>query len=241
MAKLASELESAVKESAPTSLEDIKGTSGEVPDDFEIDGVDDLIEDTSGPYEPGDTVRGEITFTGQKDGHLGNLAAYEGNYSYQESDSGDVTPKDLQDLFPLIEWEVADDASDGDHTVYATYDEPFNSGATDVGVQQSLTVTVEGYNVDVSASPLSDTEIEVEYDITNGTPDYSVEIYRKLDSDSSYPSTPEHTDTHSSEGTFTWTDSGLDDGTTYDYKVEVTDDTGETVSDEDSATTIGIE
>lgn len=235
MAKTATDLSTAAGLTDPSRFTDLK-SSGQVPDDFEIDGVAGLQDNTGGqPYEPGESFLVEMTFNGQKSGHAGNLDNVLANYSFNASTN--ITVKD-NSLLPVVEWEVDSSAPDGTETIGETYDEPFNSGATDVGVEQTLDVSIEGYNVDVSASPDSSSEITVTYDITNGDPDYSVEIYRKQSSDSSYPSTPEHTETQTSEGQYTWQDSGLQSATSYDYKVEVTDNSGTLVSDTASATTL---
>lgn len=235
MAREATVLSSAAGETDPTKFTDLK-SSGTVRPDFEVDAVSGLTDNTGGsPYEPGDSILIEITFSGQEDGHAGNLDNTQGNHTFNSSSNIDV--KDTS-LLPTVEWEVASGAPDGTETIGHTYSEGYNASATDVGVEQTIDIAIEGYNVSVAAAPDSQTEISVDYEITNGDPKYYVDINRKKDASSSFTLIKE--ETRASEGTYTFSDSGLDSTTEYDYKVEVTDnsDAGTTVSDSDSATTL---
>lgn len=240
MAKLVSDLFSAVGQSTPGVVSSFATTPALIPDDFEITSVAGLVEVGSGPYEPGEEFRVEMTFNGAGSQHSA-LASHSGNYTQQGSSGGEVTPLATQGVYPEIRFEVDSAAADGDYEIYATYDEDFNAAESGVGVQQIITVTVEGFSVSVSASPQSDTEIDVSYDITNGTADYDVVIERKLDGEADSAYSTIHTDTHTSEGTYSHLDTGLDDTETYWYRVTVTDESGagESVQDEDSASPIG--
>lgn len=238
MAKLASDLFSATSLSSPASLDDLM-TSGTVPPDFEIDSVDSHQEDSSGPYQPGEVIQTSIAFGGQEDGHSANLAAYDGNHTFNGSSGGEVTPQSTQDILPSIEWDVDSNASDGSYTIGVVYDENFNSGATDMGVEKTLTVTVKGFSISFGVGPLSSTEMTLDLTIESGDPDYDVLIERSDANDGTYEDTVVNT-TETSTGTYSYTDSGLNSGTTYYYKATVTDNSGsgETLTDTDSGTTL---
>jgi hypothetical protein len=86
MAKFVSDLIDATNQSAPTTLTNLK-SSGDLPPDFEIDGCS-LTETSNGPYQPGDKVQLEMTWTGQEAGHQGTISGYAPNYSEQGSSGG---------------------------------------------------------------------------------------------------------------------------------------------------------
>jgi len=174
MSKLVSDLFAATNQSAPARLTDLKA-SGDLPPDFEIDGCS-LIESSSGPYEPGDRVQLEMTWTNQKSGHQGTISGYAPNYSETGSSGGEVTPAGTS-IYPIIEYDVDLSAADGDYDIFATYDEPFNSGATNVGTQQTVTVTVKGFAISLGAAPSTQNEIALSLDITSGDPDYDSYIH----------------------------------------------------------------
>jgi hypothetical protein len=222
MAKFVSDLIDATNQSAPAKLTDLK-SSGDLPDDFEIGGCT-LTEDSSGPYEPGGLVVLKMTFSSQKAGHSGNLGNYSGNYTETGSSGGEITPAGTT-LYPSIEYDVDSGAADGDYDIFATYDENFNSGATDVGVQQTVTITVEDFTVSLTAKDgLQTGEIELILDINSGTADYDVNIDRGT-SQGSYPSDAVDA-TETSTGSYSYFDSGLSSGTKYYYKAKVTDENG---------------
>lgn len=223
MAKLVSDLIDATNQSAPAKLTDLK-SSGDLPDDFEIGGCT-LTESSSGPYEPGDRLSLKMTFSNQKAGHSGNLGNYSGNYTEQGSSGGEVTPASTS-LYPTIEFDVDSNATNGDYDIFATYDENFNSGATNVGTQQSVTVTVEGFSITLSASPgLNSGEIQLDLQINAGTADYDVDIDRGTSSGGPY-GTDVVTTTETSTGSYQYFDTGLSSNTTYYYKATVTEDSG---------------
>jgi hypothetical protein len=231
MSKLVSDLFAATNESAPARLTDLK-SSGDLPPDFEIDGCS-LTESSNGPYEPGDRVQLEMTWTNQKLGHSGNLANYSGNYTEQGSSGGEVTPAGTS-LYPTIEYDVDSGAADGDYDIFATYDENFNGGGTNVGVQQTVTVTVESFSISLSATDgLNAGEIQLDLTINSGTADYDVDIDRGTSSGGPY-GTDVVTTTETSTGSYQYTDSGLTTGTTYYYQATVTEDSGN--GDQDTAT-----
>jgi hypothetical protein len=236
MAKFVSDLIDATNQSAPTTLTNLK-SSGDLPPDFEIDGCS-LTETSNGPYQPGDKVQLEMTWTGQEAGHQGTISGYAPNYSEQGSSGGEVTPAGTS-IYPVIEYDVNSNASDGDYDIFATYDEPFNSGATNVGVQQSVTITVKGFAISLGAAPSTQNEIALSLDITSGDPDYDVLIERGTSSGGPYGTTVVNT-TETSSGNKSYTDGGLNSQTTYYYKATVTENNGngETLTDTSNATTL---
>lgn len=228
---------------APYNLDAAAGgvDDWDFPSDWSISGVAGLVEVASGPYDQGEIVQIEMTFTGAGQ-HHDQISTVPANYTFQGSSGGEITTSSKQTA-PTLEYQVDSDAADGTYTVYATYDEAYNTqgGASGMGVQQSIDLEVVAYKVTLTASAASDTEINLNYEIESGVPDYNIEIYRKLDSDASYPSTPIHTDTHTSDGTYSHTDGGLDQNSTYDYMIECTENggSGRTVSDTAQASPIG--
>jgi len=236
MSKLVSDLFAATNQSAPARLTDLK-SSGDLPDDFEIGGCT-LTENSSGPYQPGDRLSLKMTFSSQKAGHSGNLANYSGNYTEQGSSGGEITPASTS-LYPVIEFDVDSSAANGDYDIYATYDEPFNSGATNVGTQQTVTVTVKGFAISLGAAPSTQNEIALSLDITSGDPDYDVTIERGTSSGGPYNTTVVNA-TETSAGNKSYTDSGLSSQTTYYYKATVTENngSGQTLTDTANATTL---
>jgi len=232
MAKLATDLSTAAGLTDPSQFTDLK-SSGQVPDDFEIDGVAGVVDNTGkSAYEPGQTALLEVTFTGARAG-FSSLSGTQSNYTFS-------LPSELSviddTILPSFEVEVSSSASDGTYTVGVTYDEPFNAGETDVGTQQTIDITVAGYSVSLSARPASQTSIDLTLDITAGDPSYSVVIDRGT-APGSYPTNVVNT-TESSAGTKTYTDSGLSSGTQYYYKATVTENGGDTDSSTANASTL---
>jgi hypothetical protein len=236
MAKLVSDLFAATNQSAPAKLTDLKST-GDLPDDFEIGGCT-LTESSSGPYQPGDRLSLKMTWTNQKSGHSGNLANHSGNYTETGSSGGEVTPAGTS-IYPVIEYDVDSGAADGDYDIFATYDESFNGAATNVGTQQTVTVTVKGFAISLGAAPSTQNEIALSLDITSGDPDYDVTIDRGTSSGGPYGTNVVNA-TETSTGTKSYTDSGLSSQTTYYYKATVTENngSGQTLTDTANATTL---
>jgi hypothetical protein len=213
-------------------------TPWDYPSDWSMDSVAGLVGETSGPYEPGENILVKMTLNNPGD-ELDLLTGRQENYDQTGSTNGEITVVGAT-AAPTLEYEVVSDADDGTYTIYATYDEIFNrnAGTSGVGDQQSIDIDVLDYQVSLTASGESDTEILLEYTIEQGDPDYSIEIFRKLDSEADTAFTSIHTDTHTSTGTYSHTDGGLDSSNTYEYKIEVTDNSAETVTDRATASPI---
>jgi hypothetical protein len=212
------------------------------PSDWAIDSVAGLVEDTSGPYDRGEQVRVEMAFSGAGPEHS-QLAGDSSHYALSGSGGGEVTPVDAAPA-PVLRFEVSSSAPDGTYTIGATYDEVFNgnAGKSGVGTQQTITITVEGFSVTLSASPASSTSINLDYEIVSGSPDYAVEIFRKESTQGPASYVSIYTASETSAGQYSTTDSGLDNTKTYDYRCDVTESggTGRTVDDTDSASLIGF-
>lgn len=135
---------------------------------------------------------------------------------------------------------IFDADGQGNAGIQANWDDGINDdqAGTQVNISQSVNIAPE--QLAITANIRTDgnnNQNPVEYTISGGNANYDIIIFRRTDSGGNCGNgtyTSVHTDTHTSKGTFTWTDTGLSSSTYYQYKVEVTSADGQGASDETS-------
>lgn len=186
------------------------------PDDWEGGSWDNITETTSGPYCIGDSIDVVGVFSGTAI-NFNYIKKHDGNYSRE----GSTNVNFIASQGGTFTYEAA---SAGTGEIKLSYAAPFTT-LTNEGSIYSVTFTINPYKVDITGynyDGIND-NVTINYDIYCGTPDYSVELYRDVDSTAEFVDS----ETRTSTGSYSITDTNPhSNDNSDDYRIEVTDGGG---------------
>lgn len=232
------DLITAVGKSPPETLESLSASGTSPPyvfaTDWEISSVDSLTQNTSGPYCEGDSIEVQINFSGEG-AEFEQLKNREANYTVNTSQNCTLQGKTPPTLTFTID---SGAGGTSNNTIGVTFDNAFND-ASGVGTEQTTTFDVTAYKVTITNQTYDSTndDVTIEYEICCGSPDYNVDLYRDNDGTPTLAAEDTKTSANCGGTAYTITDTNPNSGGTSDeYRIDVTDNSGSGTTVTDTVT-----